>query len=315
MWTSLKFTGALLVTALVLGAWGLRQRTAAQAEADAGQALAEETHRVAASLARAEAELAAVRQDDARLAKELAILNAVVIKPYSLPPPAGDSTNAKAREEEQKSIEEQEESARGFRAQLAAEYAPFYTLRGLDAAQVDRLETILTDHWHRDADLKAVAEQQQLAEDDPRVKTLRAEEEAAFARAKMELLGEDGLRSLTEYERTLPVRQVTASLAGLLYYTDASLTRSQAEELTRLLAEASPPYVRGETADVAQLNWDALMPKAQTLLSAEQFSLLQTKRKASVGQSSMEGRFERIALRSGLDKIINAVKESAAPTK
>jgi hypothetical protein len=97
-------------------------------------------------------------------------------------------------------------------------------------------------------------------------------------------LSENGYRQLQEYERTLPVRALTASLAERLYYTDVPLNGTQAERLTQILAGASKSYGEGAAADPEQIDWPAVLTQAQGMLTPVQRSVLEDKQQSILGR-------------------------------
>jgi hypothetical protein len=231
---------AVAGTALVLAAVGFHQAARAR-QADEGQlALASQQRESYAAIARAEQELAEGERARKQLEKDAASLKNIVIV---------DAPAASVQEEakqEQESVLNQEQRARDYRSRLVAEYAPFYLKIGLSPEQIDRFETILTDHWQSMEDISAVTKAKELDDQDQSIAKLREQATTSLRQAETELLSEDGYRQLQEYERTLPVRALTASLAERLYYTDAPLNGAQAERLTQILAGASSPTAKAQ---------------------------------------------------------------------
>jgi hypothetical protein len=259
---------------LILTAVGFHQAARARQASTAQLALASQQSGSRAEIARAEQELADWEQARPQLEKEAASLRAIVIvNPRAAP---GEEEAKK----EQASVLNQEERARGYRSRLVAEYAPFYLKLGLNPEQIDRFETILTDRWQSMEDIAAVAKAQGADGQDSSVEKLREQAEVNMRQAEKALLSETGYRQLREYERTLPVRALTASLAERLYYTEAPLNGAQAEKLTQILAESSQSYGEGIAADPEEIDWPKAMSQAQGVLTPVQLAALEDKRQA-----------------------------------
>jgi hypothetical protein len=265
-------------TALVLATVGFQQAARARKADEIRLALASRQRESYAAIARAEQELVDEERARKQLEKDAASLKNIVIVDA---PAASVQKEAK---QEQESVLNQEQRARGYRSRLVAEYAPFYLKIGLSPEQIDRFETMLTDYWQSTEDLTAVAEAKGLNDQDPSVAKLREQATTSLRQAETELLSENGYRQLQEYERTLPVRALTASLAERLYYTDAPLNGTQADRLTQILAGASKSYGDGLAADPEQIDWPAVLTLVQGMLTPVQRSVLEDKQQWILGR-------------------------------
>ena len=268
-------------TALVLAAVGFHQAGRARKADEIRLALASEQRESTAAIVRAEQELADGARARKQLEKDVASLKNIVIVDA---PAVSVQQEAK---KDQESVLDQEQRARGYRSRLVAEYAPFYLKIGLSAEQIDRFERILTDHWQSTEDIAAVATAKGLGDQDQSVAKLREQATASLRQEETELLNEDGYRQLQDYERTLPVRALTASLAERLYYTDAPLNATQAERLTQILARASKSYGEGAAADPQQIDWSAVLTQVQGMLAPVQHSALEDKQQSILWQKKI----------------------------
>jgi hypothetical protein len=179
------------------------------------------------------------------------------------------------------------------RAALPARYAPFLQAQGLSPDQAATLENAELAAAERSLDIKAAAEGQGLASDDPGVRALLKQSDDELAAAQTALLGSDGYQQLQQYERTLPVRSYVDVIGGALAFTDAPLSPVQANQLVQQLAAAEAAYQYGGPAvspgiaeanlnmlmaeqrlAQAPLDWASVRPQVQTLLSEPQFALL-----------------------------------------
>lgn len=134
------------------------------------------------------------------------------------------------------------------RAELAADYGPFWASARWSPAQIEGFIAAMIVATERTLDLKSAAHAQGLEESDPALTALREQSESQVRAAQRELLGEAGYAQLVEYERTRPMRGFVSALAGSLAVAEAPLSGPQAEQLTQILAEANEAYRSGGRA-------------------------------------------------------------------
>jgi len=206
-------------------------------------------------------ELDALAQDRARIRRQIKILQDVEFVDVTMPEKPEETAKKEAS-----SIKEQEKKAREFRSAVVGHYAPFYYQAGLNAAQIDQFETMMTEHWQDTADVKAVAELEKLKDDDAEVAQLRTKANDTLEKNEKALLGNDGFQQLQEFERTLPARDFVASVATQLYHTNTPLTGDQAQKLTNLLAENNQAYKKGGKIDLAETDWQTVRDKLVTVI-------------------------------------------------
>ncbi|MFT3869654.1 MAG: hypothetical protein QM715_14455 [Nibricoccus sp.] len=209
--------------------------------------------------------LASIEKEITALNRSIALLMKIEFTEATAP-----VSKEEAARKESDSIAEQEKKARGYRAHLAAQYAPFYYRSGLNDAQIDRLEIMLTDHWQSLADIDAIMETQKLKESDLAVIRLRSKAEQTLNAAEKELLGEEGFKRLQDYERTLAARQFAASVAENLYFTDCPLKAEQAEQITKLLARHNEALRNNEPFDMDKTDWAKVLKGMKSILSSGQ---------------------------------------------
>ncbi len=97
---------------------------------------------------------------------------------------------------------------------------------------------------------------------------------AAFEDATITLIGGDNVRKLQQYERMLPVRDVVDGLGASLAHSTSPLRSPQAEDLTRLVAEAVPGYANGGLARPDKVDWDVVLLRAPQILNPSQVEAL-----------------------------------------
>ena len=228
-------------------------------------AIASQDRQIMEALANTKAKLGASENEIPALKQSIALLQKIEFIDATLPAKPEETAKKEAD-----SITEQEQKARGYRAHLVAQYAPFYYRTGLNNEQIDRLETMLTDHWQSTADIAAIAEEKKLKDEDSALADLRKSTDQTLNNAKIELLGEAGFQCLQDYERTLPARDFTAAVTENLYFTDAPLNADQAEKLTQMLADNSRSYQEGKKVDVTETDWGKVLEQMPSILSPKQ---------------------------------------------
>lgn len=100
-----------------------------------------------------------------------------------------------------------------------------------------------------------------------------------------ELLGEDGYARMQQYAQAVPAREFTVQLASALYSTPDPLSSEQAGQLIQIMAASRPP----DGGRNGRFDWDAVMTKAQEVLSAPQLAALGGMRAQDQLQVAMNG--------------------------
>ncbi|MES2692351.1 MAG: hypothetical protein V4773_02685 [Verrucomicrobiota bacterium] len=159
-------------------------------------------------------------------------------------------------------------------AEFGRSYLPLCLWLNLSPDQQARMNAILAASVARGMDIGAAADAQGLAYEDPVIKVLREESIVRRKAELMELLGEAGFREFDLFERALPVRGFLDGLA-VQVATRSPLSGQQADRMERVLANASPSYLKGNNADPKELDWEIVDRQAREILTPEQFALWQ----------------------------------------
>ncbi len=197
------------------------------------------------------------------------------------------------------------------RARLEREYGPFFGKLGLAPASVDRLKALLMQREEQRLDLASAAPaalrlsstdgQWDTAalgigvggnSDDPAVRAanrLMDQADRSLAAGVTELLGPEGYRQFSDYERSLPMRSLAEDVAGSLAAGASPLSSDQVEQLSQILAQASPSYVRGGSAALGQMDWDQAFQQAGRVLSPPQLAALKAVEGVRVAGSRLTG--------------------------
>lgn len=178
------------------------------------------------------------------------------------------------------------------RLNLEARYGPLLAELDLGPDQSARFKDLMVAHAQDLLEIRLAALPGGAGGSGADVATREAADERLRA-AQAELLGDAGYRQLQQYERLLPVRYEVDTLAGSLVLTDAPLASAQAEQLVRIIANASVAYQNGAAADTPMpgngelltplmlahrsieenIDWNAVLTQAHAVLTPEQFDL------------------------------------------
>ena len=171
-----------------------------------------------------------------------------------------------------------------YRAGLAQTYGPLYQALGLTPAQIGAFENLLTAHRSDLRDLSIVASESDLGDSGPEIASLRQEENDKFRAALVALLGPAGFQQFEQIKRIMPVRTFVENLKLGNGLPTETIAGAQVQQLSSVLADASPSYRSGGAADPATVDWDAALPRAEGILSPTQFAAL----KASIDSIELD---------------------------
>ena len=178
------------------------------------------------------------------------------------------------------------------RASLPRRYGALWQSLGLSPDQIARFSEITMQQTEQVLDIKTTAQLQGLEDTDPAIKTLLNQAQDRANADKLELLGESGFSQMQDYGRVQPIRDFVDSLSGTLALTGATLNAAQANQLAQIMSASNSSYASGGTAESPivtsfdnqiishvpanpAIDSDAVISKAQAILSADQFATLQ----------------------------------------
>ena len=101
-----------------------------------------------------------------------------------------------------------------------------------------------------------------------------------------ELLGDDGYRQFTEFNRVDSARQLAVQVASSLYFTEAPMTPAQSEQLILILDNNRSPR---SGPQVSPFDWDAVLAQARDVLSAPQLAAVNGLRVSAQHNQAMAG--------------------------
>jgi len=151
-------------------------------------------------------------------------------------------------------------------------FGPWFHRTGASPELIERLT-------QRDAEYnltKAKLDQRIAAAGSPVPEALAQEQSHETAEYQSDLksmLGEADFASLTRYNQTYPLRNVSDQLAEDFYQTATPLTGAQADQLTEIFA--SHAKQAGDSLQLAPGDWDASLEEAKSALLPAQWGALQ----------------------------------------
>ena len=129
------------------------------------------------------------------------------------------------------------------KAAIEARYAPLFKNLNLPADQIEKLKSLLADRSTTMQDVMIAAREQGLnpRENPEAFKKVIADAQNQINDGIKSVIGDQGLAQLSNYEQTLPQRNVVNELQQRLSYTSTPLTAAQAEQMVQILANNTPP--------------------------------------------------------------------------
>lgn len=164
----------------------------------------------------------------------------------------------------------------GKRADLAATYGPFFRSLGLSAEASAKFQDAFIKREETRMDLADVLRSQGTEASGKTVAALQAKADAEYEVAQRELLGEAGYAQLRSYERTSWMRQMVSAAAGVAVLEHAPFSPQQAEALVQVIASSSKSYQQGGSVTDDSVDWEAVLVRAKSVLTSEQFTVLTT---------------------------------------
>ena len=160
------------------------------------------------------------------------------------------------------------------RAELGRTYGPLFRTLHLTPDQIAKYEDAMIEYRGQEMDLQGTAQAQGLGRSDPAIAALQQQADQQLQAAKAAILGDAGAQQDQEYGRTLPVRALVAQIAGTVAFS-APLTPDQSDQMTQILAAASPSYQKGGAANWNNIDYAQADRAAAAILSPAQLAAWQ----------------------------------------
>ncbi|MBL9209457.1 MAG: hypothetical protein JNL92_03265 [Opitutaceae bacterium] len=138
------------------------------------------------------------------------------------------------------------------KAAIEGRYAALFRNLNLAPDQAAKLTALLAERGTTMQDVMSAAREQGI---DPRenpaaVRKLIADAQNQINASIKSVIGDQGFAQLTNYEQTMPQRQLVNDLQQRLSYTSTPLTAPQAEQLVQILATNAPPRPANPSGNV-----------------------------------------------------------------
>src|SRR5687768_7108524 len=135
------------------------------------------------------------------------------------------------------------------KAAIETRYAPLFKNLNLPADQIEKLKALLADRSTTMQDVMVAAREQGLnPRDNPEgFKKVVADAQNQINDGIKSVIGEQGFSQLSNYEQTIPQRNVVNELQQRLSYTSTPLTSAQAEQMVQILASNTPQRQPGNS--------------------------------------------------------------------
>jgi hypothetical protein len=164
---------------------------------------------------------------------------------------------------------------KAFQAGLHWKFGPLFRTLNLTPDQIDKFESLESQHEEAQIDIMATASAQGMPFSDPIVAALMSQENGQYQAAQQALLGDTGYQQLQQFNRMAPVMGIVDTVAVSVALTPTPLTGAQSDRLAQILANASSQFQSGGPATPATINWPATLGQAQAILSPAQFAALE----------------------------------------
>ena len=128
------------------------------------------------------------------------------------------------------------------KAGIEARYSALFKNLNLPPEQIEKLKTLLAERSTTMQDVMSAARDQGInpRENPDAFRTLVADAQNEINKGIKSVIGDQGFAQLTNYEQTLPQRNLVNELQQRLSYGSTPLTSGQAEQLVQILATNAP---------------------------------------------------------------------------
>lgn len=165
-------------------------------------------------------------------------------------------------------------ASRAIHATMDLKYRPLLERLGVSADAITQWEDAAVRYDQRMRDIAAAARDQHLSLSDPAIAELRRAETAKMMEKETILIGPEAHAEVARLSALTPVTNLVEQLAGMQFASDAPLTPAQGEQLTNLIANASPAFQQGRNVVLSAIDWDHVYAQAQPILAPAQLQAL-----------------------------------------
>jgi hypothetical protein len=157
-------------------------------------------------------------------------------------------------------------------------YAPLFRILALTPEQILKFEDNVMRLREGQMDLASTIALKGLAQHDPAVETIGAQQQSDYESAQKDLLGEAGYQQLKTYDEDWPARSVVSNIVGGATVAGLPLTTDQTKQLTDLVVQASRTSTKAQGGDYfdGRINWTDIDDRASSFLTPAQVAFMKS---------------------------------------
>ncbi len=169
-------------------------------------------------------------------------------------------------------------SVEKYRAGLALQFGPLYRMLGLTPEQIAKFETNRVEFQQVTQDVWSAAVAKGVSVNDPAVTGLARDAMGSLEKDVQTILGPEGYKSFTQYNRAQASLEIVTALAGNLYRTPTPLSSQQGDQLTQAVlgATRSVPTAPGSKVVRFETDWAAVTSQTRNALTPQQVHVFET---------------------------------------
>jgi RNA polymerase sigma factor (sigma-70 family) len=169
----------------------------------------------------------------------------------------------------------QELTVRQYATTLRFRYAALYRKLGWGAGLTAEFERLKVKEWEALNEMMAAARTQGVSVVEPTLIKLLKPTNVAIADELRRLMGEADYVQYAAHDAAFAARTSVEALAGSLLYSDAPLSLAQAEQLTQIIAAATPPTKSTGLVGVTRsTDWETVFSQSHGVLLPAQLATL-----------------------------------------
>jgi hypothetical protein len=158
---------------------------------------------------------------------------------------------------------------------LRFRYAALYRKLGWGAGLTAEFERLKVKEWEALNEMMAAARTQGVSVVEPTLIKLLKPTNVAIADELRRLMGEADYVQYAAHDAAFAARTSVEALAGSLLYSDAPLSLAQAEQLTQIIAAATPPTKSTGLVGVTRsTDWETVFSQSHGVLLPAQLATL-----------------------------------------
>lgn len=194
-----------------------------------------------------------------------------------------------------------------MKAKYTGVWEPLFRSLGFSEKDRDDFWAIYKDFAERRDDVTQATLKYQMDADAPGIEALMKQEIEDMRKAMTGRFGETREKSFFEFLRQIEPRSFADALAARVAFMEP-LTSGQVNQITQIVADATPRYTKGNFADNRNIDWTQVDEKVRGVLSEKQFEAW--KQKGLSGRNNGFSR-EQTEMNAVYEKVIEAERTAA----